>query len=212
MLGQVQYGGRVTDDYDKRLLCTFTSVWFCPDLLTADFKFFEGYGIPDCRNLEEYMEFISSLPLQDIPEVFGLHSNADITYQINTAKSILDTILSVQPKESSGGKAGETREAVVAKIAEDMMRKLPRDYIPHEVKEALVRLGGMLPMNIFLRQEIDRMQKILTLVRRTLIDLKMALEGTIVMSDDLKETLDFMYDAKVPENWKKNINRFKNGP
>ena len=56
----------MTDDYDKRLLCTFTSVWFNPDLLTADFKFFEGYGIPDCRNLEEYMEFISSLPLQVI--------------------------------------------------------------------------------------------------------------------------------------------------
>ena len=56
----------MTDDYDKRLLCTFTSVWFNPELLTADFKFFEGYGIPDCRNLEEYMEFISSLPLQVI--------------------------------------------------------------------------------------------------------------------------------------------------
>ena len=98
---------------------------------------------------------------------------------------------------------GDTREAVVARIADDMLRKLPRDYVPHEVKEALVRLGGMLPMNIFLRQEIDRMQKILTLVRRTLIDLKMALEGTIVMSDDLKETLDHMFDAKVPEKWKK---------
>lgn len=73
---------------------------------------------------------------------------------------------------------------------------MPRDYVPHEVKEALVRLGGMLPMNIFLRQEIDRMQKILTLVRRTLTDLKMALEGTIIMSDDLKETLDNMYDAR----------------
>lgn len=75
----------------------------------------------------------------------------------------MDTILSVQPKESSGGKAGETREAIVFKIAEDMLRKLPRDYIPHEVKDALHRLGGLLPMNIFLRQEIDRMQKILTL-------------------------------------------------
>ena len=84
----------------------------------------------------------------------------------------------------------------MSKIAEDMLRKLPRDYVPHEVKEALVRLGGMLPMNIFLRQEIDRMQKILTLVRRTLTDLKMALEGTIIMSDDLKETLDNMYDAR----------------
>ena len=47
--------------------------------------------------------------------------------QINTAKGILDTILSVQPKESgAGGKAGETREAVVFRIADDMLRKLPR--------------------------------------------------------------------------------------
>ena len=74
------------------------------------------------------------MPLQDIPEVFGLHSNADISYQINTAKGILDQILSVQPKEGGNIAKGETREVVVAKIAEDMLRKLPRDYVPHEVK------------------------------------------------------------------------------
>jgi len=62
-----------------------------------------------------------------------------------------------------GGKAGDTREAIVHRMADDMLRKLPRDYIPHEVREALHRLGGLLPMNIFLRQEIDRMQKILTM-------------------------------------------------
>jgi dynein heavy chain len=73
-----------------------------------------------------YNDFINNMPLQDIPEVFGLHSNADISYQINTAKSILDQILAVQPKESGTTSKGETREAVVAKIAEDMLRKLPR--------------------------------------------------------------------------------------
>jgi len=115
----------------------------------------------------------------------------------------LDEILNIQPKESGGGKPGETREAVVYKLADDMLRKLPKDYAPHEVKEAMVRLGGPLPMNIFLRQEIARMQKILTLVRDTLTDLKLAIEGTIIMSENLKASLDSMYDARVPENWKK---------
>ena len=58
-------------------------------------------------------------------------------------------------------------------------------------------------MNIFLKQEIDRMQRILSLLRSTLIDLGMAIEGTIIMSDDLKLVLDFMFDAKVPDKWTK---------
>ena len=62
-------------------------------------------------------------------------------------------------------------------------------------------MGGVQPMNIFLRQEISRIQKILTLVKKTLTNLKLALEGTIVMNDELKETLDNMFDAKVPSKW-----------
>lgn len=41
------------------------------------------------------------------------------------------------------------------------------------------------PLNIFLRQEIDRMQKVITIVRHTLNDLLLAVEGTIIMSEVL---------------------------
>ena len=39
--------------------------------------------------------------------------------------------MNIQPKESSGA-AGETRESLVTRIAQDMIDKLPLDYVPHE--------------------------------------------------------------------------------
>ena len=197
MLAEVQYGGRVTDDFDKRFLNSLTNVWFNDRLIQPGFKFYDGYPMPEAKNLEEYNNFIQNLPPQDLPEVFGLHKNANISYQINTIKGILDEIVNIQPKESSGAKGGgETREAFVYRLALDMLNKLPKDYLPHEVKDSITRLGGLLPMNIFLRQEINRIQKLITIVRNTLEDLKLAIEGTIIMSENLKGCLDSMYDAR----------------
>lgn len=44
-------------------------------------------------------------------------------------------------------------------------------------------MGVTAPMNIFLRQEIDRMQKVIMLVTSTLKDLLLGIEGTIIMNE-----------------------------
>lgn len=94
-------------------------------------------------------------------------------------------------------------------------------------------MGQLNSMNIFLRQEIDRMQKVITVVRNSLNDLKLAIEGTIIMSEasintsiingifylsyyldgsrsyvisllqNLRDALDNMYDARIPQVWKR---------
>ncbi|KAM4605979.1 LOW QUALITY PROTEIN: dynein axonemal heavy chain 5 [Polymixia lowei] len=201
MLGEVQYGGRVTDDLDKRLLNTFTHVWFSEDTFTEKFCFYKGYSIPGkAKTVQDYLQHIEALPLVDTPEVFGLHPNADITYQTNLANETLGTIINIQPKDSGGG-SGETREATVQRLANEMLEKLPPDYVPHEVRGQLQKMGLLQPMNIFLRQEVDRMQRIISIVRSTLTDLKLAIDGTIIMSEDLRDALDCMFDARVPGLW-----------
>uniref|UniRef100_A0A1I8FY30 Dynein heavy chain 5, axonemal n=1 Tax=Macrostomum lignano TaxID=282301 RepID=A0A1I8FY30_9PLAT len=202
MLSEIQYGGRVTDDYDKVLLNTFCKVWFSEKMFEPTFEFYKGYSIPKFARLNEYIEYIQNLPGYDTPQVFGLHANADISYQGRTTKTILDCILSIQPKDSGGG-SGETRESVVYKQAEDLLEKLPGDYVPFEVRERLQKMGPLQPMNIFLRQEVDRMQRVISAVRTTLTDLKLAIDGTIIMNENLRDALDSMYDAKIPQVWSK---------
>ncbi|XP_056221074.1 dynein axonemal heavy chain 8 [Seriola aureovittata] len=201
MLGEVQYGGRVTDDLDKRLLNTFTRVWFSENTFSDKFCFYKGYSIPaKAKTVQDVLQHVEALPLVDSPEVFGLHPNADITYQTNLANETLSTIINIQPKDSGGG-AGETREASVQRLANEMLEKLPPDYMPHEVKGQLQKMGPLQPMNIFLRQEVDRMQRVISSVRSTLTDLKLAIDGTIIMSEDLRDALDCMFDARIPRLW-----------
>lgn len=111
--------------------------------------------------------------------------------------------MNIQPKDSSAGGKGETREDIVHHMATEMLEKLPVEYVSFEVTERLNEMGALQPMNIFLRQEINRIQKLLTTVRNDLTDLKLAIDGTIVMSESLREALDCMYDARIPDKWTK---------
>lgn len=47
------------------------------------------------------------------------------------------------------------------------------------------------------------MQCVIKEVHESLCDLKLAIDGTIVMSPNLRASLDAMYDARIPEKWMK---------
>ena len=107
--GQCNYGGRVTDDKDRRALMTILGQYYSPDVLQDGYKLSSSgvYTMPPDGDHNSYLEHIRKLPLVVKPEVFGLHENADITKDQNATLLLFQSILKT---ESGGGGGGGGEE------------------------------------------------------------------------------------------------------
>lgn len=75
MVAEANYGGRVTDDKDRRLIKVILKDFYCEQALNEDYKYSPSgvYFCPPEGNFDSYIEYIKSLPLNEKPEVFGMH-------------------------------------------------------------------------------------------------------------------------------------------
>ena len=204
MVSSIQYGGRITDGFDELLMDTYAGKYFNQGALEKDKTLFPGYDVPDGKTVEDFRAAIERLPSQDSPEIFGLHSNADLTFRTLQVKSLVETVVSTMPK-SGGGGDGLSPAEIVDKIAEDLLSKVPETFEAEPTKDKLRKLPGgpTQPLTVHLRQEIDRLNIILDLTRSTLKNLRLAVAGTVALSGDLVDALDALFDANVPPKWLK---------
>jgi dynein heavy chain len=82
--GQINYGGRVTDDLDRRcLMCNLKKYYDPRAVEDPDYKYSTSgvYYPPKNGTLSNTRKYIDSLPAAEAPEVFGMHANADLTFQ-----------------------------------------------------------------------------------------------------------------------------------
>lgn len=86
--GQINYGGRVTDDNDRVLLTHLLPRCYTPAALTPHFTPAQGYPLPAAdASLEACISHIQGLPAVDTASVFSMHPNADTTFQLQVRSS-----------------------------------------------------------------------------------------------------------------------------
>jgi len=205
--GQINYGGRVTDDWDRRCLMSILSIYMLPSILDDDYKFSASgtYYAPPVGDLPSVKMYFDKLPLVDSPEVFGMHENANVTFNTNESLTMMATLLSMQPR-SSGGGSGKSSDDVVVDLANLYEAECPDNLDEEEAGPTtfVIQSNGLLSsLAICLTQEMVKFNRLLNKLRSSLRDIKRAIRGLIVMSSDLDSMYTSFLNNYVPKIWER---------
>jgi dynein heavy chain len=202
-VGQCNYGGRVTDDWDRRCLLSLLSIFFNDTLVTDDNYKFSPSGIyyaPPKGDFESYKAYIQSLPQIPHPEIFGMHANADISKDQKETNELFDSILLTLPRQASG--VGKSPNEIVDEMCESILDKVADVFNTEAVQEKFPVLYEE-SMNTVLGQECVRFNRLIVVVRSTLKDIRKAIVGLVVMSTELEQIYNSMLIGKIPARWAK---------
>ncbi|XP_077275648.1 dynein axonemal heavy chain 1 [Temnothorax americanus] len=199
--GHINYGGRITDDWDRRCVLTLLEDYYNVNVVSQDYQFDEQgiyHQLPAAASFNDYLEYIKGFPLNDDPSLFGMHSNADISYAQAEAYACLATLLNMQPREL--GVVTASVEEVTSQITKDMLSTIsePFDLTAMQARYPILYEESF---NTVLLQEAKRYNNLLEIVQSTLQDLLKALRGFVVMSEQLEMMATSLYNNKIPTNW-----------
>ncbi|PBJ72155.1 dynein heavy chain [Trypanosoma cruzi cruzi] len=198
---EINYGGRVTDDWDRRCMLGLVKTFINPSVLEDGYAFSPSglYRTVEPFDRLYYLNLLGSWPLNPEPEVFGLHDNADIACAQSESANILSTILSLFSREESGS-SHTSREEMLMRTAQGIQEKLPRLFNVQEFHEKYPTRYEE-SMNTVLVQEAVRYNRLLRFVQKSLAEFSKAVRGEVVMSAELEAIGSSFFINAVPASW-----------
>jgi len=142
------------------------------------------YYAPPKGSYESYVDFIKELPMTQLPEVFGMDDNVDISKELQETRLLFDSILLTQTQKAGGG-SGKRTEDTLNEIAADILSKLPPNF---DLELAMSRYPVLYEesMNTVLVQEMERFNRLIEAIRSSLTNLQKAIKGLVVMNAELE--------------------------
>lgn len=119
----------------------------------------------------------------------------------------MKTVVALNPSAAAGG-AGSSPEETCLAICSDFEKRLPKNIVtdPEEVHTDTYKptegTDNRNALGVFVEQEVNHYNKVLKVMRDTLKNLKLALQGLQVFSADLEAMFLSIIMGQIPPPWK----------
>lgn len=226
LAGDCNYGGRLADERDRRVLLALLEEFCTPGILSPGYKAhgLEGYPPPTgARDLNDHLAHIQALPQGEPPELFGLHANASISKNLRDMNELCGQLLrmgeveGLQVAHEAGGGDGEaaggygsvgTRgpegdEARVAALCRELLARLPSSDFELASVRQKYPMSRERSMNSVLVQELQRFNTLAGLITASLTNLLQTLSGGRLASEATEQLHASVLHGEVPARWLK---------
>jgi len=199
---KINYGGRVTDKMDKRLIECMIKVFITERTVVEgpDYKFSPSglYYCPKATSQDEFLAYLKGLPLTPSPEIFGLHENCELTCAESEAMNLLEDMMSMAPRASGGG--GKSADDVMDELAEELIGQTPKLYDLDAIEEGFPTMYEE-SRNTVLKQECLKFNRLISVLKVSLPLFRKALKGLVAMTEDLEAVGTGLFMNLVPDKW-----------
>lgn len=109
--------------------------YYDPAIFIENYSFTPSniYVSPVEGSHSDYVSYIISLPTSEGPDVFGMHENALINFQLQESNKITSAVLSIQPRASATA-GGKSPDDIVAELASSIAQSLPAPLAPQDIE------------------------------------------------------------------------------
>jgi len=201
LIGDIMYGGHVTDTWDQRVLRTYLGKLF-NDGLFEELEVAPYFNVPQTGSHESYWTHIMEhLPAQS-PGMFGLAPNAEKLSLTKAADSLFGKLLvamDVPQEDDSDAAAGFGQ---VSGIVADLSERTPELCVVAEVMERISDGSKSEdPFMSVLVQELKAMNRLIVEVKTSLTSLSQALNGEATMTEAAQGLMSALNTNQVPATW-----------
>uniref|UniRef100_A0AAY5EIA2 Dynein axonemal heavy chain 11 n=1 Tax=Electrophorus electricus TaxID=8005 RepID=A0AAY5EIA2_ELEEL len=197
LVGEIMYGGHITDNWDRRLCCTYLQELINPKMFEEVLFLCPGFPAPPELDYAGYHTYVDARLPAESPSLYGLHLNAEIGYMTAADSALFRTLLELQPRDWVAG--AETEKGKLF-VLEDLLDRLPEEY---DVAELQAKTAERSPLVLVCVQECERMNLLLTQIHISLKNLDLAMKGELSISADMETLQTALFYDRVPENWSK---------